>query len=135
MPSLFPADQYVAYYLEHLRRGRAEDAFFGLIDADPAVLPVLMDAFAREENRGICADIVRCIWQHRRPEALGFLADLLHDPDPAVWQEALDGLVALGGDEAVGSLQAARTRILAKRVGQSVAVQWIDEALEQLGSA
>jgi HEAT repeat protein len=126
------ADEYAAYYRERLRQGHTEEAFFGLIDADPAVLPVLIEAFAKEQDRGVRAAIVRCIWQHRRPETVSFLADVLHDPEPAVWQEALDGLVALGGDRAIQALQAARARIPAGRAGRAITREWVDEALEQV---
>jgi HEAT repeats len=125
------ADEYAAYYLERLRQGHFEDAFFGLIEADPAVLPVLMDAFAKEEDRDVRAEIVRCIWQHRRPETVSFLADLLHDPEPAIWRAALDGLVAIGGDQAVQALRAARARTPAGRAGRAITLEWVDEALEQ----
>jgi hypothetical protein len=125
------ASEYAAYYLERLRQGQAEEAFFGLIEADSAVLPALIEAFPRDENRGIRAQIVQCIWRHRRPEALGFLADLLYDPDKAVWQEALDGLVALGGCEAIRVLQEVQRRLPADRAG-GITREWVDEALEQL---
>jgi hypothetical protein len=126
------ANEYAAYYLEQLRQGHAEDAFFGLIEGPPDVVPALIDAFAKEENRGVRADIVRCIWQHRRPEAIGFLAEVLHDPEPAVWQEALDGLVALGGSKGIQALQAARSRVAPGRPGHAITAEWLDEALEQL---
>src|SRR5262249_58337453 len=101
--------------LGRFRLGQAEDAFFGLIAADPGIVPVLIEAFAREENRGIRAQILQYIWQHRRPEDIGFLAELLSDSEKAVWQEALDGLVAIGGREAIQALQAARTKLSADR--------------------
>jgi hypothetical protein len=67
-----PAD-FAAYYVERLRGDDAENAFFRLIEADAAVLPYLMRAFGSDENREIRPEIVRCIWQHRRPESIGFL--------------------------------------------------------------
>lgn len=125
-------NEYAAYYLERLRQGDFDGAFFGLIEADVAVLPVLINAFAKDENRAIRAPIVECIWQFRRPEAIPLLAEVLHDPDPGVWQQALDGLVAIGGCEAIQALQAARTRLRACRIKRAITVEWIDEALEQL---
>jgi len=113
-------------------KGEVEEAFFGLIEADPAVLPILVESFVKVENRGIRADLVRCIWQQRRPDALGFLAEVLHDPEPAVWKEALDGLVCLGGDQVIKALQTARTTIAAVKSGRGIKVEWVDEALEQL---
>jgi HEAT repeat protein len=126
------AGEYAAYYLERLRRGQAEEAFYGLIEAEPAVLPVLIEAFANEADPVIRAEIVRCIGQHRRPEAVGFLAEVLHDPAPTVWQEALDGLVALGDNQAIQALQAAWATVPAGRGGRAITAEWIEEALEQV---
>jgi HEAT repeat protein len=126
------ATEYADYYLERLRQGHEEDAFFSLIEADPAVLPVLMEAFAKEENRPIRAQILQCIRQQRRQETINFLAEVLNDPEPGVWKEALDGLVAIGSAEASQAVQAARTRIPAERARRGITIEWIDEALEQL---
>jgi hypothetical protein len=125
------ASEYVAYYLERLRQGQTEDAFFGLIENDPALLRALMEAFSQEENRGVRTQIVRCLWQHRRPETICFLAKLLDDPDESVWQEALDGLVAIGGSEVIRVLQEVRPKLPADRAGRAITVGWVGEALEQ----
>jgi len=126
------ASEYAAYYLEQLRQGSSEDAFFALIEAGAVVLPALIEACARQENRGIRTQIVRCIWHHRRAETIGFLAGLLDDHEQAVWQEALDGVVAIGGSEAIEALQEARARFSGDRTDGAVRVEWIDEALEQI---
>jgi len=47
--------EFVAHSLERMRHGDDEDAFFALIEADPVVLPLLIEAFAKEDNRGIRA--------------------------------------------------------------------------------
>lgn len=126
------ATEYAAFYLELMLNGHADDAFFSLIEADPAVLPVLIEAFAKDENHPIRAQIVQCIWHHRRQETISFLAEVLNDPEPCVWKEALDGLVAIGSAEASQAVQAARTRIPAERARRGITIEWIDEALEQL---
>ena len=118
--------QEVAYYLACLRDGMAEIGFFGLIEAGPDAVSLMIAAFDEPENRAVRANIVRCVWEYRLPEALGFLAAALHDPEPQVWKEALDGIVALGGSEAARTLEAARTRVSAAQA------EWIEEALEQL---
>src|SRR5262245_40284300 len=108
MFNMFSAEETVAYYLERLRQGDDEEAFFGLIESHSRVVPVLIEAFATEKDRVVRAQIIQYIWQHRRPDTVPFLAHVLHDPEPAVWKEALDGLVAIGGDGALQALQAAR---------------------------
>jgi HEAT repeats len=129
------ASEYAAYYLDLMRQGYAEAAFFGLIEAEQTVIPVLMEALVREENFGTHAQIVQCIWQHRRSEDISFLVGLLDDPDSTVWQEALDGLVAIGGSEAISGLYQVRMRLPAERSGKAISVDWIDEALEQIQEA
>jgi hypothetical protein len=126
------ASEFAAYYLERLLQGQTEDAFCGLIECGAVVLPALIDAFSRQENRAIRADIVRCVWQLRRPETVGFLARLLRDPEKAVWQEALDGLVSIGGGQAVRALRETRLGLPARQPGEAITAVWIDEALEQL---
>jgi hypothetical protein len=123
---------YVASCLERMRAGDADNTFFDLIEADLAVLPVLVEALGKPENREIRPEIVRCIWERRRAEFIGFLAQLLDDPEKAVWQEALDGLVAIGGAGAIGALEAARNRIGESKLGKPIVLEWIEEALEQL---
>jgi hypothetical protein len=59
----------------------------------------------------------------------GFLSDLLHDPRKVVWQEALNGLVAIGGREAEQALGEAKMKLSASA---STVAEWIDEALEQV---
>jgi len=125
-------NEYAAYCLERMRQGAWEDAFFRLIEAHPAVLPVLIEAFAKDENREIRALIVECIWQHRRPETIGFLAEVLRDPEPAVWKAALDGLVSIGGSEAIRALQAFRVGISSNQPKHAITVEWVDETLELL---
>ena len=54
-------EQSVAYYVDLLRQGYTEGGIVALREADVAVLPLLIDAFGREENRDIRAHIVHCI--------------------------------------------------------------------------
>jgi len=107
-----------------------ENAYHRLIEADDAIIPLLVDAFRREQDPAIRAQLVEVIWQHRLLQTVDFLAEALDDADPGVWKSALDGLVALGGPRARGVLKAARQHADPERV------VWIDEAIEQIeGSA
>jgi hypothetical protein len=125
-------DEEVAYYLTRLRDGQGEDAFFGLIEAGPGAVPLLIAAFAKPENRAVRADLVRCVWEYRERKALVFLAEVLHDPEPTVWKAALDGIVSLGGREAIRTLEAAHARLSAADARSGITAEWIDEAVEQL---
>jgi hypothetical protein len=121
------AHEYLAFYLKQLREGRdVDDASHSLMEGDQDLLAPLMAACTQEENRHIRPDIVRCIWQHRNPTVIRFLGQLLHDSEPAVWQEALDGLVAIGGSEAIVAVESSRG---------VVPSECVEEALTQLREA
>lgn len=76
--------------------------------------------------------LVEIIWQHRRLETIPFLAEALSDASTAVWQNALDGLVALGGPPALAALQAAREQLQPGQPADRVRAQWYDEAIKQI---
>lgn len=125
-------EDYVADCLDMPSEGCVESALCSLREANDAVIPLLINALFREENRDIRGEIVHCIWQHRRPETIAFLAEALRDPEPGVWQEALDGLVAIGGHEAIRALEAARGTAPASGASGVLTAEWLDEALEQI---
>lgn len=126
------AREYVADYIERLRQGD-EDAFHALIEADASVLPLLIEQFHKEGNRMTRARIVECIWQHRNPAMVDFLASALLDPVPEVWKQALDGLVAIGGARSIHALQQAKLAPSSlASTPHGITAEWIDEALDQL---
>ncbi len=69
--------------------------------------------------------MVELAWQIRSPLALPFLAEALADDEPGVWKEALDGLVALGGEPARQILRVAMTSAEREKA------TWIEEAIQQ----
>jgi HEAT repeat protein len=119
--------EQVAYYIGRLRGPDGEDAYHSLIEADDAVVPLLIEAFGVQKDMNVRAELVEIVWQHRLPETVGFLARALDDPAPEVWKSALDGLVALGGPSAVQALERAR-----ERAQPGDKADWIEEALEQI---
>ena len=121
----------VRYYLDQLRDGACEDAFFGLLDLGPEAMPLLIAAAAEPENHDVRANLVEVIWQYRRPEAVAFLGAALDNSEPAVWQQALDGLVVLGGPAAARQVREALER-LAEDGARGASEDWLREALEQM---
>jgi hypothetical protein len=121
----------VAYYLQSLRAGDVEPAFFGLLDLGHEVLPLLIAEARKPEATAIRADLVRIIWQYRRPETINFLGERLSDADPSVWKEALDGLVAIGGTEARGWISSTLERVNQGVLRNGLTADWLIEALEQ----
>ena len=59
------------------------------------------------------------------------LGSALADSADSVWKEALDGLVAIGGPEALQALRQARAR-LTTDARDSNKREWIDEAVDQI---
>jgi hypothetical protein len=115
------------FYIELTRSGDYEQAFHSLRELDDSALSAFQDAYRSQTDPKVRSLLVHAIWQHRQPSVIGFLGDVLQDPAPEVWKQALDGLVTLATPEA-------------RRVLQSVAVQdideerrdWIVEAIEQI---
>src|SRR5262249_36333253 len=88
-----------AYYLDRLLNGDGE-AVFGLMELGPDALPLIEKAIASVQNSAVRQDLVHVAWQTRVPAALKILESSMNDPSPAVWKEAIDGLVCLGSPEA-----------------------------------
>jgi HEAT repeat protein len=135
MTNLDSTAKYVEFYLEKLRQGEFEAAFHGLTEAGRSVIPCLVDAFRQERSPSIRAELVSIIWNHRRPEAAGFLAEALNDLDPKVWKSALDGLVTLASPAALQILQAASNRELPNKKQTEEFRKWVSEAIAQVQEA
>jgi hypothetical protein len=121
----------IEHYLEQLRRGHGDVAFFGLLETDHSILPELMAAFRAESSIGIRVFLVYVIWEHRQQSVIPFLGEALLDPEPPVWKEALDGLVALASPAALDVLRAARTRRFPRPRDTEGFRRWLEEAIEQ----
>jgi hypothetical protein len=108
------------------------DGYFAVVEADHAVIPLLIAAFHGETHQGARALLVDAIWEHRSPEVLDFLGEALLDPDPPVWKNALDGFVALDSPEALARLTALRARLAADAPAGDERLLWVDESLRQI---
>jgi len=126
------AKQLVASNLERLREGDRDEPFFDLLEAGCDVTSVLLEAFDSETDANIREFIVNVVWHRRDSSVIPFLARALQDPAPAVWKQAMDGLVTFASAEAVGALRSARDRSLATNVDQVEFREWIDEAIQQV---
>jgi HEAT repeat protein len=119
-------------YLELMRGNDPEHAFFGLLHLGSEAVPLLIAEAARPENESIRPQLVEVIWQYRDPRAIEFLGQALSDPEPEVWKEALDGLVAIGGQESAAWLKQTQDRLARGEVDNGLTADWISEALEQI---
>jgi len=91
--------------------------------------PIFIRAFEEEIDSERRAKLLRVIWGFRDPSALMALAAALRDSVESVWKEALDGIVTLGGEDALVILREYK-RVLGR--SEKIKCEWIDEAEEQI---
>jgi hypothetical protein len=105
-----------------------EDSYHTLLEAPSDIVPLLIERFVVLTDGRQRARVVNVIWQYRLKSTLPFFVSALGDTHPDVWKEALDGIVTIGGDDAITYLRDWRPRSASDAVKQS----WINEAIEQL---
>lgn len=110
----------------YLQDVEEENAFQALTEAGEHILPWLEAAYWKEPSPERRVAITEIIWEYRNPASLAFLALALADPAESVWQEALNGMVTIGGCEAKNLLQSALAQADPKKH------EWIVEAIEQV---
>ena len=113
-------------FQHYISRITDEDSFFALLEARDDILPMLEAQYQKEASQKLRTIIVRIIWEHRNKNSLVFLAHALSDPSDMVWQEALNGIVTIGGEHAKEQLR------IALRTANSNKANWIVEALDQM---
>jgi hypothetical protein len=103
------------------------------VDLGTAALAHFIDAVKEERDPRRRSRLISVVWQFRDRSALPILADALQDSDDEVWKDALDGIVTLGGDQALQLLRDAQPAM--RGVGEPAALtklSWITEAIEQV---
>jgi hypothetical protein len=123
--------QLMQHYLAELRHGDHDNAFHSLIEADPAIVPLLVSEFSRESDVAFRDQLLRVIAEFRLPETVSFFAERLFD---AHWKIAMDFLVLEHSPEAVAALRQARTRTFATQTETDEFRGWLDEAVGQATS-
>ncbi len=108
-------------------------------DEDPrlqfgmAALPHFIAAIKEQRDPGRLRRLIRVVWQFRDRSALPVVAEALRDPRDEVWKDALDGIVTLGGDQALRILHDERDSLLrASEPATAIKRSWIDEAIGQV---
>ena len=119
-------DDQIADYLGSLSGPDRDDAFHRLIELGAVVIPYLEQAFTNAVDARTRQTLVTIAWQTRSRQSLPFLQHALEDASGDVWKEALDGLVAIGGPEALDLVQRMRSRTTSDKR------QWFDEAIQQI---
>lgn len=125
-------EKYVSFYLEKLRAYEFEEAFHGLSDLNPEVIPILIRVFRGESDRCIRSELVQIISEIRSKTAIPFLKEVSTDPEPEVWRSGIDGLVASGEHEALIALREIKSDPKSYTAKPATYVRWIEDACEQL---
>jgi hypothetical protein len=125
----------VDHYLAEWEGARWANAYHSLIELGPVILPELLDRFSRARLSAFRAVLVEIARQLRCDEAGPILQAALRDPAPAVWKEALDGLVGLASPLALQILEEARKGAPPPGVEASEWESWLGEALDQAREA
>jgi succinate dehydrogenase flavin-adding protein (antitoxin of CptAB toxin-antitoxin module) len=112
-----------------LRHGNREKAYQSLMEADdPAMVPLLIAEFRRDEDAAFRNHLLMIIAKFRLPDTLSFFAERLFDD---YWRIALDFLVAQGSPEAIAVLGSGRERRFAAQREADEFREWLDEAILQ----
>ena len=97
-----------------------------------AALPIFSAAFDRESDPTRRAYITRIVWRYRDIAALPTLAKAIRDGNEAVWKDAVDGLVYVGGESALRILRDSLEDV-AMLPDAANRQEWIEEAITQIG--
>jgi len=119
--------------LELAKAGHREAAFHGLFELGEAAIPRLAEAYRAESDPAVRSLLVEVVWQLRSHSSIDFLGEALQDPNPEVWQEALDGLVTLASPAALRILESTRDRRAASQEEDGGDFrEWIEGAIEDV---
>ncbi len=118
-------EEIVTHYVKELNGPNCEDAIHSLMETPSEAIPFLITKFNEEKNTDNQISIVHAIWQHRNPSTISFLSKLLSSDTEMLWQEALDGLITIGGNDSLLALNQAK-QVLSTN---NVKVRFINEAI------
>ena len=111
-------------YLAEFRGGRCDDAFHGLIEADPAVISELINTYEDTTDLDTKVFVVEVVSEFRLDSSLGFLRHALRRDDPRIWKAALNGMVMAESPEAVHAMD----HVLSS-IQDSDKREWIEAAI------
>ena len=114
----------VDHYLGEFRAGRRDDAFHGLIEADLAIISVLINAYMDTNDLDTKVFVIEVISEFRLDSSLCFLRHVLRRDDLRIWKAALNGMAMAESPEAVDAMDH-----LLSSVQDSDKREWIEEAI------
>ena len=123
-------ESIVNHYLGEFRAGRCDDAFHSLIEADPAVIPDLINAYEDTSDLNTRVFVIEVISKFRLDSSLCFLRHALRRDEARIWKAALNGMVIAESLEAVDAMD----HVLSS-VQDSDKREWIEEAIDNAKAA
>ena len=118
------AKEIVDHYIDEYCEGRCDNAFHGLIDLNPELIPELIEAYDSSDDPELKVFVIKVISEFRKESALCFLRRALRHNEVPIWKSALDGLAMVESQESVDAMEHVLTSVAdaGKRA-------WIQEAL------
>lgn len=121
--------EYVQAYVLQLSGPAADNAWHLLVEAGPAALPHVVEAFNATSDPAVKIALLQIVCEYRSADAIPFFDALLRNGHSEIWKAALDGLVTIGGRATLDVLARAREPATAERR------KWIDESVGQISQA
>ena len=123
--------EYVKAQVENLGTIFDDQASRNLTALGPEVISQLQDEFWATLNSNVRERLVYVVWQFKEKSTIGFLIEVMDDVNDQTWMNALDGLVAIGGAEALIKLY----EFAASLNPDDIRGAWTMEAIEQITAA
>ena len=120
--------EYVDQCVAELSGPNAFKARHSLVEAGPAALPLVTEAFFQIEDPHVKLSLVQLIGEYRSNDAVPFLQEQLRNSITAIWQAALESLVILASPEALHAIHVSRA------TATDVQRWMFDEAIEQINA-
>lgn len=115
-------------WVEGLNGPDSESCLCNLIQIPSSeCLPILKRVIEHETDSTRREVLFNAIWQYRDESVLPLLEIGLQDTHEGVWKECLDGMVTIGGDQALLLLIKAHDMVC-----NDTKKQWIREAMDQV---
>lgn len=115
--------------VEQLKSSDNENAYHSLLEFEGDITSFLMIMYDQENDTAVKAQLIEIIYQRQQDsEVLRFLAQAVKQNAPTVWKTAIDGIVSIGGNEALTQLMVVQQECAA----ESLKTEWIIEAINQI---
>ena len=101
-------EEKVNYYIERLDGEDSVNAFHSLIQLPASVVPIIIRRYNLEDDIEFKSKLIEVIWQIRDESCKEFLYECFDDNEDEIWEEALNGIVALASSEDVEKLELKR---------------------------